>query len=154
MGNGRNDVSYVVNWRDADGQAGWYPVDSVAEAAAHVEHLRNAEGINETKIFRLSEVAFEVKTYVKIEIAEDPAPLPAGTSFSATIAPEPAGEPVGEAADGAAPSWPAGESAPSVASPVSPSVAEPVAVQVGAGDTSADGHDASANGQRRGLFGR
>jgi hypothetical protein len=138
-------VSYVVNWRGPDGQAGWHPVGDLPEAAAHVEHLRNVEGVSETKIFKLEEVAFEFRQYFRVELAADEAPAPAPTfSVPAAVeapAPEPEPEPVAEAA------WaePAEEPAP-VAVP-SFETGEPVLAEVGA-------DDGGSNGARRGLFGR
>ena len=72
-------MSYVVNWRGSDGQAGWHPVGDLSEAATHVEHLRNSEGVSETKIFKLDEVAFEFRQYFRVElgdvaVADEPAP--------------------------------------------------------------------------------
>lgn len=72
-------MSYVVNWRGPDGQAGWHPVSDLPEAAAHVEHLRNAEGVNETKIFKLEEVAFEFRQYYRVELAAADEPRPTFT---------------------------------------------------------------------------
>lgn len=63
-------MSYVVNWHGAGGQPGWHRVGDLQEAAAHVEHLRNAEGVEVTRIFRLEEVAFELRPYFRVELAE------------------------------------------------------------------------------------
>ena len=139
-------MSYVVNWRGPDGQAGWHPVGDLGEAAAHVEHLRNAEGVGETKIFKLEEVAFEFRQYFRVELAaEEPAPSPTFTVPTAVEAPAP--EPTPEPEPVAEPAWtePVAEAAP-VAEVVF-EAPEPVLAEVGA-------DDGGSNGQRRGLFGR
>jgi hypothetical protein len=69
-------VSYVVNWQGTDGQPGWHPVADVQEATTFVEHLRNAEGVEATRIFRLEEVAFEFRPYFRVELARAEAPTP------------------------------------------------------------------------------
>lgn len=95
-------ASYVVNWQRADGQPGWHPVGDVQEATTYVEHLRNHEGVEATRIYRLDEVAFEFKPYFKVELA-----AASQTSFATRIVPEPEpeAEPEGLAEVVAAPSW-------------------------------------------------
>ena len=141
-------MSYVVNWRGNDGQAGWHPVADLEEAAAHVERLRNVEGVNETKIFALEEVAFEFRPYYRVELAASTAPEPGAVSFAASLAPEPAAPappaPVAVEADApGTPAWPVADDAgPQVADDAVDVTAEPAADEAG------------ANGARRGLFGR
>jgi len=69
-------VTYVVNWQGPDGQPGWHPVADVAEATTFVEHLRNAEGVEATRIFRLEEVPFEFRPYFRVELARTEPPTP------------------------------------------------------------------------------
>lgn len=137
-------MSYVVNWRGSDGQAGWFPVGDLPEAAAHVEHLRNVEGVGETKIFRLEEVPFEFRPYFRVELASADEPVP---TFSVPAAdPAPASEP-------AEVPWSAAEPAADQApDPEAELVAafqppQPALAEVGADEP-------GSNGQRRGLFGR
>ena len=137
-------MSYVVNWRGPDGQAGWHPVGDLPEAAAHVEHLRNVEGVSETKIFKLDEVAFEFRQYFRVELAVDEALAPSPTFTVPTAVEAPAPEPVAEVAwtpEAAAEPVEAVAEAPAYEEP------EPVLAEVGA-------DDGGSNGQRRGLFGR
>jgi hypothetical protein len=136
-------VSYVVNWRGSDGQAGWHPVGDLSEAAAHVEHLRNIEGVSETKIFKLDEVAFEFRQYYRVELNDTPAveesaPTAAMPADPAPVVVEAVVEP---------PAWapePADASTEPAFEPAR--VAEPEMAEVGS--------DEGSNGQRRGLFGR
>jgi hypothetical protein len=140
-------VSYVVNWRGSDGQAGWHPVDDVAQAAAQVEHLRNVDGVDAIKIFQLDEIAFEFRPYYRVELATPtPAPDPVATDVAwaepeDVVVPEPV--PVAEVAAEPVEAAPVAEPAPV---PVS-SVPQPAMAEVGA-------EEPVANGQRRGLFGR
>jgi hypothetical protein len=143
-------VSYVVNWRGADGQAGWHPVADLLEAAAHVEHLRNEAGVEATKIFRLEEVGFEFRPYFRVELTEasEPASAPASVeSAPITEHATSAGvEDVPPAAEAGPDGSDGGESAPA------PDMAD---AAVATGESYADASDAAAgNGQRRGLFGR
>ena len=78
--------TYVVNWQRADGQPGWHPAATVQEASTHVEHLRNHEGVDGARIFRLDEVAFEYKPWYRVELASEPV-VPT-SSFAASIAPD------------------------------------------------------------------
>lgn len=65
-------MAYVVNWQGPDGSPGWHTVAELTDAAAHVEHLRNTEGVEGAKIYQLEEVAFELKPYFRVELAAAP----------------------------------------------------------------------------------
>jgi len=56
-------VSHLVIFTSADNTAGFEPYDDLKSAAAAVERLRNDQGVENARIFRLEEVKFEVKTY-------------------------------------------------------------------------------------------
>ena len=142
-------MSYVVNWLGADGQAGWHPVADLLEAAAHVEHLRNEAGVHETKIFRLDEIAFEFKQYYRVELTDPAATVPA----AADPVPESEGgsdhAPPVRGAGGAVDGSDFSDAADTAAA------SEMAEVAAYVGDSHAEADDAgSANGQRRGLFGR
>jgi hypothetical protein len=79
-------VTYVVSWQRPDGQPGWHPAADAQEAAAFVERLRNGEGAEGARIFRLEEVPYELKPYYKVELAAPASPV---VSFAASIAPDP-----------------------------------------------------------------
>ena len=77
-------MSFMVNFRSAEGKPGYHPTDSLEEAVRFVEHLRNQEQVADARVWRLQEVPLEVKTYYKVVVpAGAPAPAPAA-------APEPA----------------------------------------------------------------
>ena len=138
-------VSYVVNWRSSDGTDGWHAAADLTAAAAHVEHLRNRDGVDGARIFELHEVAFELRPYFKVELAMAPAvdtvaaPVVEPAVIESAVAePEPVAKPVHADESWAEAVWP--ESATTATEDSEPAL-EPVA----------DG----ANGMhRRGLFGR
>jgi hypothetical protein len=146
-------VGHMVIFRGSDGKPGYHQAEELGEAIQFVEHLRNDDGVEHARIFRMDEVGFEFRPYFRVEVgaaagapelvvvpqpsAWPPAPAeaaaPALEELVAVEAPvlealtaivgEPAGEP-----------WPDHDAAP--------------APLVGADDSG------STNGSRRGLFGR
>jgi hypothetical protein len=62
-------MSFMVNFRSAEGKLGYHPTESLEEAIRFVEHLRNQEHVVDARVWRLQEVPLEVKTYYKVEIA-------------------------------------------------------------------------------------
>lgn len=135
-------MSHMVIFRSADGQPVYSQVESLEDAARHVESLRNAGQGGDARIFRLHEIPMEVKTYYRVEVSvpEQPAadPAPAAPAASATPAPAPV-----EASE--APTAPA---APAAVVPPAPAAA-PTAVKPEPATAGA-----SANGGRFGLFGK
>lgn len=89
-------MSFMVNFRSAEGKQGYHPTDTLEEAVRFVEHLRNQEHVADARVWRLHEVPLEVKTYYKVEVAS-PAPEPVATR---TAEDEPRAEPVAVAAAG------------------------------------------------------
>lgn len=95
-------MSFMVNFRSAEGKPGYHPSDSLEEAVRFVEHLRNQEQVTDARVWRLQEVPLEVKTYYKVVV-------PAAPAHAATAAPEASaeadddGEPRGEGSSGAEP---------------------------------------------------
>jgi hypothetical protein len=145
-------VPHLVKYTKADGQTGDHEVEELHEAIAYVEHLRNDEGAETARIFRIDEVSFEFKPYYRVELgASSPKGMPTVVSSPAPVevaptpmwtspaAPEPA-----KAAD--APATPEVEPAPDeVVDPWADAPPPPSAVD--------EAEHAGANG-RRGLFGR
>ncbi len=71
-------MSFMVNFRSAEGKLGYHPTESLEEAIRFVEHLRNQEHVVDARVWRLQEVPLEVKTYYKVEVATaEPAPTKA-----------------------------------------------------------------------------
>lgn len=61
-------MSFLVNFRSAEGKPGYHPTESLEEAVRFVEHLRNQEHVMDARVWRLHEVPLEVKTYYKVEV--------------------------------------------------------------------------------------
>ena len=49
-------MSHMVIYRTADGQPGYHQTDEMDEAIKYVERLRNGDGVDGARIFRLEEV--------------------------------------------------------------------------------------------------
>jgi hypothetical protein len=75
-------VEHVVFFTGADGAAQYRRTASLEEAVRVVEHLRNVEGVEDSRVFALDEVPLAFKTVYRVEIPghtpSDPgvAPLP------------------------------------------------------------------------------
>lgn len=128
-------MSHMVIYRSVEGQPVFHQVESLEDAARHVETLRNAGQGGDARIFSMKEVKIEVKTYYRVEVASDdkPAPAPAPVAAAAPAAP---------VAPAPAPP-PAAAPAPAEA-PASPAAVKPEPAVAGA----------AANGGRFGLFGK
>lgn len=170
-------MSHMVIYRSADGKPKYQQVDDLHAAVSYVEKLRNEEGLEGSKIFRLEQVNFRFEPYyqVKVEVAEPasspavPPPPPvtaAPASVADTAAAPPPEAPVTSSpvvdlttssasptsslspAPPASPASPTASSAPATGS--APAVAsEPAGEPVGTADEPNE-----TNGVRRGLFGR
>jgi hypothetical protein len=92
-------VSHMVIFRSTDGKSGYHQTEELDEAIRFVERLRNAEGVEQARIFRLEEVGFEFRPYYRVEVgAAGAAPVP-GAGPVPVPAPVADGEP-GEPVDG------------------------------------------------------
>ena len=164
-------MSHMVIYRTGDGQPGYHQTEELDEAVRYVEQLRNGDGVDGARIFRMEEVNFDFRPYFKVEIGptgepihvplppnDQPAPAPMPEPAAPAMQPEPtplvasaavAPSPVEEPAD----AWGAvGADAPVEATPLVEQAAsfmpevEPVEAN---GD-----HGDEGVGARRGLFGR
>jgi hypothetical protein len=147
-------VGHMVIFQDGDGNPGYHQVDALDEAIQHVEHLRNDEGVEQARIFRMEEVAFEFRPYFRVEVgaAAAPAPVEVEVEVEAPAPVRPRTSP-----------W----TRPLEQAPAAEAEAQPLEAIVGApaGETwpeedpaieaaAADRDPLSTNGARRGLFGR
>lgn len=70
-------MAFMVIFR-TDGKPGYHQADELEGALRFVEHLRNNEGVDNAKVYRLDEVPIEVRTVYKVELAkaagEEPEP--------------------------------------------------------------------------------
>ena len=173
-------MSHMVIFRTPEGKPGYQPAETVNDAVAVVERLRNDEGVENVRIFRLEEVQFELRPYFKVELAgggtvessdetpADGAPAPAifggstDTDTDDESHPAPVAEVHDEAdasdstdGDQAVPPPPSAAHPPWAAPPPPPaSVAPPAPAAHESSGEPGDDDEFSAAGQRRGLFGR
>lgn len=64
----------MVIYRGADGKPGYHQTDDIHEAVGFVEQMRNEEGVEHARIFRLEEVVFEYRPYFRVELHAAGAP--------------------------------------------------------------------------------
>ncbi len=74
-------MSHMVIYRTADGQPGYHQAEELDEAVRFVERLRNGDGVDGARIFRMEEVSFDFRPYFKVEIG------PGGVAADAPVAP-------------------------------------------------------------------
>ena len=86
-------MDHLVVFKTAEGKSGYHQVETVDEAVRFVEHLRNHEGVEDARVYQLTEVALEVKPYFKVKVAETPAAPAAGGAATPTAAPAPEPQP-------------------------------------------------------------
>lgn len=140
-------MSHMVIYRGTDGSPGYHQADEVHDAVAFVEQLRNDQGVQEAKIFRMEEVTFEYRPYFRVELVSSERTLsaPIAKPAVAAAAPAPAAAPAAPPVEAAAPEVevPAAET----------TVTE--AVETAAPAPTVSTPDANGDvGARRGLFGR
>ena len=81
-------MSHMVVYRSADGRTGYFQAEDLDRAVAYVEHLRNVEAVDDSRLFRMEEIPIEFKTYYRVEIGVfptvvDEVDLDEGTHLSA-----------------------------------------------------------------------
>ncbi len=174
-------MSHMVIFRTPEGKPGYQPAETVHDAVAVVERLRNDEGVENVRIFRLEELTFEYRPYYKVELAgvgsdaetsapaavlDDPAPA---TDDDHTSSPGDGAIDVGHEeveANSQTETSPGDEGAPAddLVEPVQASEQPPWAAppppppgpstdSVFGGESGSD-EEFSSSAQRRGLFGR
>ncbi len=75
----------MVIYRGPDGKPGYHQTDDIHDAVGFVEQLRNDQGVEHARIFRLEEVGFEYRPYFRVELTGAPS-LDAGTQTAAVTA--------------------------------------------------------------------
>ena len=122
----------MVSYRSSDGKQSYHQADELSDAMQYVEHLRNAEGVEHARIFKMEELSFEYRPYYRVELATALPPPPAMSNESDWITPTPeVTEASVEDADPLAAAWSMNERT------------EPV-----------EGESVGAGMGRKGLFGR
>lgn len=78
-------MSHMVIYRGPDGKPGYHQTDDIHDAVGFVEQLRNDQGVEHARIFRLEEVGFDYRPYFRVELTGAPS-LEAGSSAPAVSA--------------------------------------------------------------------
>ncbi|RMH76574.1 MAG: hypothetical protein D6683_09880 [Actinomyces sp.] len=133
---------------DRDGSTVYERFDDLDAAVAHIERLRNVDGVTDVSLYRLEPVPFEVRPWYRVEIAGSSSQAPTGAPVaSAQVVPPPPPPP--PSSDLFAPVTDAVEAPPLVSGEraAEPAGAMVPGVDAGAGET-------PGGGPRRGLFGR
>ena len=131
-------MSHMVIYRGPDGKPGYQQAEDIHDAVTFVEQMRNEDGVEQARIFRLEEVVFEYRPYYRVELSSfappdamigaAPSPMVSAVSIPAEAMDE--------------------SSATSLDEPFE--VVESTTINVDDPDAEA----ITGNGARRGLFGR
>ncbi len=135
-------MSHMVIYRGADGKPGYHQTDDIHEAIGFVEQMRNDDGVEHARIFRLEEVVFEYRPYYRVELSA------AGMAPTVLGGPQPAQLPEAEAAGplNMTPPTPVGENGETI---------DLVDEVIDVVDQYDDGQaKAEAGAAKKGLFGR
>ena len=62
-------MPFMVVFRTNEGKAGYHPAETLDDAVRFVEHLRNNQQVEESKVYRLDEVPIEFKVMYKVEVS-------------------------------------------------------------------------------------
>ncbi|MEZ5383728.1 MAG: hypothetical protein R2754_18260 [Microthrixaceae bacterium] len=97
--------SHMVIFQNQEGNPGYRQFEAIDEAVAFVESIRNDQGVDAARIFRLEEVHFQFQPYYRVSVTEPglvspqgsdapsapeapPAPTQAATPSATVAAPE------------------------------------------------------------------
>ncbi len=61
-------MPFMVIYSTSDGASCHEQADAIDEAALFVERLRNKDGIEEVRIYRMEEISFAFRPYYKVEL--------------------------------------------------------------------------------------
>ncbi len=154
-------MSHMVIYRGPDSKVGYHQTDDIHDAVSFVEQLRNEDGVEHARIFRLEEVNFEYRPYFRVELKAGGPALGSAPAASAAVG-SPSGATTTPAPADAAAAV-AAEAPPARASivdtppmPGATSVTEAASVKVEENVEESTPSSDAENGvsARRGLFGR
>ena len=86
-------MSHMVIFQTPDGNPGYNQFETVAEAVAFVEKLRNEQLVENARIFALEELKFDFRPYYRVELTA--LERAAGQTNGAPVAAAPVGTPCG-----------------------------------------------------------
>src|SRR6187455_3045923 len=81
-------MPFMVIYRTSDGSSSFEQADAIDEAALFVERLRNKEGIDQIRIYRMEEISFAFRPYYKVELGmaeRQNAPAPPSASTATVV---------------------------------------------------------------------
>ncbi len=146
-------MSHMIIYRGADGKPGYHQTDEIHDAIAFVESLRNGDGLDQARIFRMEEVPFEFRPYFRVEIAGQSSAPAVGAGFSESASPAPSTTaPAVDLADSQAPK--ATEDVAAAAPKETAAATATVATDAPAPSAGSSTESENGIGARRGLFGR
>ena len=61
-------MPFMVIYSTSDGTSCHEQADAIDEAALFVERLRNKDGLEEVRIYRMEEISFAFRPYYKVEL--------------------------------------------------------------------------------------
>jgi hypothetical protein len=147
-------VPYMVIHQAGSDQPGYLQLDDLDAAVQQVEHLRNDAGVDQARIYRMEEVAFEFRPYYRVELGAAAAGESAATPEAGAAPADAAEVPEDATADNAT----ADDAVPPSDRPALAAVESdptPTPTWIGArppGDATSE--PSNGAGSRRGLFGR
>jgi hypothetical protein len=149
-------MPFMVIYRTSDGSSCYEQGEAIDEAAHFVERLRNQDGIDHIRIYRMEEISFAFRPYYKVELGmaeHQNTPTPPSASTADVVEPPAADSEAVASAPSELPPPPApvdladptdADESPATKLPPPPQPQPRLEV---------DGETAGANG-RKGLFGR
>ena len=146
-------MSHMVIYLSADGKAGYQQVDDLGAAVAFVERIRNTQGIENSRIYRMEQVNYRFEPYyqVRLETGELLGGPYAATSSETSAPWQATGGPAAASAGSArapgrvGPSTAVAGADPAAAPGVSPATAA-------LGDPAPAAEPGDGNGSKRGLL--
>ena len=142
-------MSHMVIYRGPDGKPGYQQAEDIHDAVTFVEQMRNEDGVEQARIFRLEEVVFEYRPYFRVELSSFGLPDAMIGAAPSPMMSAPSSVPIDVMEESSVPIDVMEESSMG-------SLDEPFEV-VESSTINVDEPDADAiagNGARRGLFGR
>ncbi len=71
-------MEHLVRFMSAEGREGQHRADTLDDALAFVERLRNSEEASDVRVYRMEEVPIEFRTYYKVELGYGEQPSTGG----------------------------------------------------------------------------
>lgn len=63
-------MSHIVVYQATDGSSGFEPCETLDDAVVVAERMRNVDGVESPRIFRMEEIKFDFRPYFRIEVLE------------------------------------------------------------------------------------